>query len=208
MWKQIPNILTGGRLVLAIIFLVMIFLEPTLPANREMSFPCYLDYAFLIFLIAGLTDIIDGPLARKLDVASKFGRMVDPLADKVLICGAFVVFALIGEPQLFGFSKFLNSVIQWGFAAIIIAREAFVTILRHWSESRGINFQATLSGKLKMFIQAFAVGTVLVKMAHVQTAYWGYWFMAITYLVTLSITVISGVMSLKKVKIRSYSPLL
>jgi CDP-diacylglycerol--glycerol-3-phosphate 3-phosphatidyltransferase len=200
MWKQIPNILTGGRLVLAIVFLVMIFLEPTLPADRDMAFPCYLDYAFLIFLIAGLTDIIDGPLARKLDVASKFGRMVDPLADKVLICGAFVVFAVIGEPKLFGFTEFQNSVVQWGFAAIIITREAVVTILRHWSESRGIKFPATLSGKLKMFIQAFAVGTVLVKMAHVQTALWGYWFTTITYLVTIFITVYSGVLSLKKVK--------
>ena len=181
MWKQIPNILTGGRLVLAVIFLVMVFLEPTLPADRNISFPSYLDYAFIIFLIAGLTDIFDGPLARKLNVASKFGRMVDPLADKVLICGAFIVFALIGEPKLFNLSKCWLAVIQWGFAAIIIAREAVVTILRHWSESRGIKFPATVSGKIKMFIQAFAVGTVLVKMAHVQTPAWGYWFTTVSY---------------------------
>ncbi|MGD0785359.1 MAG: CDP-alcohol phosphatidyltransferase family protein [Sedimentisphaerales bacterium] len=206
MWKQIPNILTGGRLVLAVIFLAMILFEPSLAANRDTSF--YLDITFGIFVIAGLTDIIDGPIARKLNVVSKFGRMVDPLADKVLICGAFIVFALIGEPKLFNLSKGWLAVIQWGFAAIIIAREALVTILRHWSESRGIKFPATLSGKIKMFVQAFAVGTVLVKMAHVQTPAWGYWFTTITYLITLSITVISGFMSLKKVKIRPDSPLL
>ena len=198
MWKQIPNILTGGRLVLSVVFLVMVFFEPRLAANGDTSF--YLDVAFVIFLIAGLTDMFDGLIARKLNVASKFGRMVDPLADKVLICGAFLVFALIGQPKLFDFSKFQLAIIQWGFAAIIIAREAFVTILRHWSESKGIKFPATLSGKLKMFVQAFAVGTVIVKMSHVQTPAWGCWFTSIVYIITLTITIISGFMSLKKIK--------
>jgi CDP-diacylglycerol---glycerol-3-phosphate 3-phosphatidyltransferase len=198
MIKQLPNILTGGRLVLAVIFLVMIFLEPGLAANRDTSF--YLDVAFVIFLIAGLTDIIDGPIARKLNVTSKFGRMVDPLADKIFICGSFIVFALIGQPKLFNLSSGVLAVIQWGFAAIIIAREVFVTILRHWSESKGVKFPATLSGKLKMFIQTFAVGTVIMKMAYVQTALWGYWFTTITYIVTISITVFSGFLSLRKIK--------
>jgi CDP-diacylglycerol--glycerol-3-phosphate 3-phosphatidyltransferase len=130
----------------------------------------------------------------------KFGRIVDPLADKVLICGAFIVFAIIGEPKLFNFSELTNSIIQWSFVAIIILREATVTIIRHWSEARGIKFPATWSGKLKMFIQAFAVGTVLVRMAHVQNAEWGYWFTAITYVITLGITILSGILSLRKVK--------
>jgi CDP-diacylglycerol--glycerol-3-phosphate 3-phosphatidyltransferase len=198
MIKQIPNILTGGRLVLSVIILVMVFFEPKLAAGTDTSF--YLDAAFVIFVIAGLTDTIDGPIARKLNVTSKFGRMVDPLADKILICGAFLVFAFIGQPRLFDFTKIQLAVIQWGFAAIIIAREFFVTILRHWSESRGIKFPATLSGKLKMFVQTFAVGTVLIKMAHVQTASWGHWFTTITYLVTIIITVISGFLSIRKIR--------
>jgi len=197
MLKQIPNILTGGRLVLAVIFLLMILF---VPQGRDMSFFGYLDLAFVIFVIAGLTDMFDGTIARRLGVASKFGRIVDPLADKVLICGSFIVFAIIGEPKLFRLSGFQNAVIQWGFAGIIIARELSVTILRQWAESRGIKFPATLSGKLKMFVQAFAVGTVVVKMAHVQTDTWGYWFTAITYAVTVVITVVSGVLSLKKLK--------
>jgi CDP-diacylglycerol--glycerol-3-phosphate 3-phosphatidyltransferase len=200
MLKQIPNILTGGRLVLSVVFLTMVFFEPKLPADRDMSFPGYLDVAFIIFVIAALTDMIDGPVARKLNVASKFGRMVDPLADKILICGAFVVFALIGQPKLFDFTKVQNAVVQWGFAGIIIGREAFVTFLRHYSEAKGIKFPATLSGKLKMFVQTFAVGTVIIKMAHVQTALWGYWFTTITYLITILITVVSGFLSLKKIK--------
>ena len=77
-------------------------------------------------------------------------------------------------------------------AAILIAREAYVTILRQWAEARGINFAATASGKFKMLTQSFAIGTVLIKMAHVQTATWGYWFTAITYVVMVSATVYSG----------------
>jgi CDP-diacylglycerol--glycerol-3-phosphate 3-phosphatidyltransferase len=200
MLRQIPNILTGGRLVLSVVFLVMIFLEPKLPANIDMSFPGYLDIAFIIFVIAGLTDMFDGLVARKLNVASKFGRMVDPLADKILICGSFVIFALIGQPKLFEFTKAQNAAIQWGFAAVIIAREAFVTILRHYSEARGIKFPATFSGKIKMFVQAFAVGTVVIKMAHVQTALWGYWFTTITYSITILITIVSGFLSLRKIR--------
>jgi len=198
MLRQIPNILTGGRLVLSVVFLVMVFFEPRLVAGYDTSL--YLDAAFVIFVIAGLTDMFDGPIARKLNVVSKFGRMVDPLADKILICGSFIVFALIGQPKLFNFTKIQLVVIQWGFAAIIIVREAFVTFLRHYSESKGIKFPATISGKLKMLCQAFAVGTVIIKMAHVQMALWGYWFTTITYIITLSITVISGFMSLKKIR--------
>lgn len=200
MLRQIPNILTGGRLVLAVVFLVMVLLEPRLPADRVFSFPGYLDYAFIIFVIAGLTDLFDGYMARKLNVAGKFGRIVDPLADKVLICGSFIVFAIIGQPKLFNFTNFQNGLMQWTFAGIIIAREVLVTILRQWSEARGIKFPATLSGKVKMFIQAFAVGTVIMRMAHVQTDLWGYWFTTITYLVTILITVVSGFLSLKKIK--------
>ncbi len=182
--------------MLSVIFLVMVFFSPQVAQPNWL----YLDTAFVLFVIAGLTDMVDGPVARKLNVASKFGRMVDPLADKILICGSFVIFALIGQPKLFDLSAAQLAVIQWGFAAVIIAREAFITFLRHYSESKGVTFPATLSGKLKMFCQAFAVGTVIIKMAHVQTALWGYWFTVITYIITLSITVISGFMSLKKIR--------
>jgi len=200
MIRQIPNILTGGRLVLAVIFLVLMLIEPTLPQDRDYSFPGYLDYVFVLFVIAGLTDLFDGYAARKLNVASKFGRIVDPFADKILICGAFIVFAIIGQPKLFNLTAAQNAIVQWAFVAILILREATVTIVRQWSESKGIKFPATWSGKLKMFVQAFAVGTVLVKMAHVQTATWGYWFTTITYIVTIFVTVMSGVLSLRKIK--------
>jgi len=188
MLKLIPNILTFGRLALTIVFLVMIFYSPSV---QNKSF--FLDIAFVIFVVAGLTDIIDGPIARKLNVASKFGRIIDPLVDKIFVCGAFICFALIGEPKLFNLPDDTLMIIHWLVAAILISREAYVTALRHIAEARGVNFAATFSGKIKMFLQSFAIGTVLIKMAHVQTANWGYWFTAVTFLIMLTVTIVSGV---------------
>jgi CDP-diacylglycerol--glycerol-3-phosphate 3-phosphatidyltransferase len=192
MLRLIPNILTFGRLVLTVIFLIMILYAPPRYAQGEIPFPGFLDIAFILFIVAGLTDLIDGTIARKLNVASKFGRMVDPLADKVLVCGAFICFAIIGEPKLFNFSPVVLAIIHWSVAGILIAREVYVTVLRHVAEARGVNFAATVSGKIKMFLQSFAIGTVIIKMAHVQTAPWGYWFTTVTFVFMLAVTVISG----------------
>ena len=142
MLKLIPNILTFGRLVLTIVFLVMLLLAPPYYADGEVPFPGFLDIAFIIFVTAGITDMVDGLAARRLNVASKFGRMMDPLADKVLVCGTFICFALIGQPKLFSLGPAALSVIHWLVAGILIAREAYVTIIRHLAESRGVNFAA------------------------------------------------------------------
>jgi len=192
MLRLIPNILTFGRLVLTIIFLIMILYSPPRYAQGELPFPDYLDIAFILFVIAGLTDMVDGAIARRLNVTSKFGRMVDPLADKALVCGTFVCFAIIGEPKLFNLSPAVLAVIHWSVAGILTAREVYVTVLRHVAEARGVNFAATVSGKIKMFVQSFAIGTVIIKMAHVQTAPWGYWFTSVTFVIMLTVTVISG----------------
>lgn len=187
MLRLIPNSLTFGRLILTIVFLVMILCSPYV-TNR----PFFLHIAFVLFVIAGLTDIIDGTIARKLNVTSKFGRMMDPLADKILVCGAFICFAIIGEPKLFGFTKGTLAAIQWSVAGILTLREVYVTVLRHIAEARGVNFAATASGKVKMFLQSFAIGTVIIKMADVQTAPWGYWFTTVTFVLMLTVTITSG----------------
>jgi len=187
MLKQVPNILTFGRLVLTILFLGMLLYIPQVD-DRIFTF----DAAFTVFVIAALTDIIDGPIARKLNVASKLGRMLDPLADKILVCGAFLCFAIIREPSLFTISETHMNVIRWAIAAILIGREGYVTILRHAAEAKGIDFRAVASGKIKMFLQSFAVGTVLIKSAHAPTAAWANWFTAITFLIMLTVTIVSG----------------
>ena len=187
MLKLVPNILTFGRLVLTILFLGMLLY---IPHAKDKIFT--FDAAFTVFMIAALTDIADGPIARKLNVTSKLGRMLDPLADKILVCGAFICFALIREPSLFTISETYMNIIRWGIAAILIGREGYVTILRHAAEAKGIDFRAVASGKIKMLIQSFAIGTVLVKITRVQTADWGHWFTAITFLLMLTVTIVSG----------------
>lgn len=198
MLKHIPNILTLGRFVLTVVFLVMVLYSLSPSVDSQGPYPNFLDIAFIIFVIAGLTDMVDGTIARRLGVASKFGRMMDPLADKVLVCGAFVCFAVIGQPQLFDFPQTTMRIIQWSVAGVIVLREVYVTILRHIAEARGINFAATASGKLKMFVQSFAIGTVIIKMAHVRTAAWGNWFTVITLAVTVAITIISGLTATRR----------
>ena len=200
MLKQIPNILTLGRFILTVIFLIMILYAPPHYAQGELPFPDFLDIAFILFVIAGLTDVVDGTIARRLGVTSKFGRIIDPLADKVLVCGAFICFAIIGRPKLFNLPDSILITIHWSVAGILILREVYVTALRQIAEARGVNFAATASGKVKMFLQTFAIGTVVIKMAHVQTATWGYWFTTITFAIMLTVTVISGLVATRRTR--------
>jgi CDP-diacylglycerol--glycerol-3-phosphate 3-phosphatidyltransferase len=195
MLKQIANILTFCRLVLAVLFLFMLLYSPY-AHNKSALF----DASLAVFIIAGLTDIIDGPVARKLNIATKFGRMLDPFVDKVLICGAFICFAVICQPEfLFNWSKTTLHIIRWSVAAVLIIREGYVTIIRHTAEAKGIDFRAVSSGKIKMLIQSFVVGTILVKAAHVQTALWGHWFTTITLIIMLAVTVVSGFTATRRI---------
>jgi CDP-diacylglycerol--glycerol-3-phosphate 3-phosphatidyltransferase len=193
MWKLVPNILTFIRLGLTFIFLAMILYWP-----RMVGHPWFLDIAFVLFVIAGLTDVVDGHIARRWNATSKFGRMIDPLVDKVLVCGAFVCFALIGVPKLFDWGPAPLAVVHWTVAGILIAREGYVTVLRHVAEARGINFAAVKLGKIKMFVQVFAIGTVLIKVAHVPAA-WGDWFTMVVFAVMVVITVASGLQATQRI---------
>lgn len=188
MIRFVPNALTVGRLFLSAIFLWMVLYSPRAEHPTRL-----LDGAFVMFLVAAITDVIDGHVARRFNVTSKFGRIVDPLADKVLVCGAFICFAWIGEPRLFGLPADTLRIIHWSVAGILILREAYVTIIRQWAESRGLNFAATRSGKIKMLLQSFAIGTVLVKMAHVPTAAWADWFTSVVFSLMVGTTVFSGI---------------
>jgi CDP-diacylglycerol--glycerol-3-phosphate 3-phosphatidyltransferase len=194
--KYVPNALTIGRLVLTVVFLAMVLLAPDTGAEGTSN---YLLVAFILFVVTGLTDIVDGKVARMYDVTSKFGRIVDPLADKFLVCGAFICFAIVGQPTLNNFDLSANvmQIFYWGTAVIIITRELMVTIIRHIAESRGINFGATVSGKLKMFFQSFSIGMVMVKWAYVSRE-WGDWFAVVTFAIMLVTTVISGIRAVRR----------
>jgi CDP-diacylglycerol--glycerol-3-phosphate 3-phosphatidyltransferase len=194
MWKSVPNILTFMRLALTIVFLSMILYWPHV-ADR----PHFLDIAFVLFVVAGLTDIVDGHIARRWNATSKFGRMIDPLVDKILVCGAFICFAIIGVPELFHWGPVTLGIVHWTVVGILIVREAYVTVLRHMAEARGINFAAVKLGKIKMFIQVFAIGTVLVKVAHVSAA-WGHWFTLVVFALMVAVTVASGLQATRRIR--------
>ena len=193
--RLIPNALTFARLILTLGFLVMVLYAPH---TGEAKPATLLMIAFTLFVIAGLTDIIDGPVARAFGVTSKFGRMIDPLADKILVGGAFICFVIVQQPTLTNiFNPHTTKMIQWAMAIVIIAREVFVTILRHIAESRGVCFAATVTGKVKMFVQSFGIGTVMIKWAFVSRA-WGDWFTVVTFAIVLLVTVVSGIKSLQR----------
>ncbi len=194
MWKLVPNILTFMRLGLTFIFLAMILYWP-----RMVGHSWFLDIAFVLFVIAGLTDVVDGHIARRWNATSKFGRMIDPLVDKVLVCGAFICFALIGVPELFDWGPTQLAVVHWSIAGILLLREVYVTVLRHVAEAHGINFAAVKLGKIKMFVQVFAIGTVLIKVAHVPAA-WGHWFTIVVFVLMVGITVASGLQARQRIR--------
>jgi CDP-diacylglycerol--glycerol-3-phosphate 3-phosphatidyltransferase len=135
---NLPNQLTAARLVLAVVLFVLI------------EFAQW-RWGVAVFAVAAFTDWLDGYLARKLNLGSSLGRNLDPLVDKVLICGAFIF--LLPVP---------NSGIEAWMAVVVVARELIITSLRGYLESLGAVFGADMLGKIKMCLQCAALVAVLV----------------------------------------------
>ncbi len=145
---HLPNQLTIARLILSVIFFVVLAFKTH--GTLNVAGQILLNIAFVLFVCAVITDFLDGYLARRWNLTSTFGRIADPFADKIVICGGFVMLTGI-----------TNLVEPW-FAVVIIFREFLVSGLRSFLESKGVAFGATLSGKLKMFAQSIAIPAVLV----------------------------------------------
>ena len=149
---NIPNTLTVLRILFAIIVFALI------------GFQRY-DLALLFFVLAAFTDFLDGWWARYFKQITIFGRIVDPIADKFLICGAFV--CLVAIPELTsdkaGYPAWL--MLQPWMVIVIIGRELLVTSLRAFVESAGGDFSAKWLGKLKMGLQCSAVILALLYLA-------------------------------------------
>lgn len=139
---NVPNILTLSRLGLAVV--MMVFLSVNIPFARSM--------ALLVFVIAGITDYLDGYLARNVYGVTSFGRLMDPLADKVLVCAAFV-----------GFVE-LKITPAW-IVVIIISREFLVTGLRLLAANKGEVIAAGKWGKHKTVWQIVAIAVLLLGLA-------------------------------------------
>lgn len=164
---NLPNQITVARLVLAIVFFVLLS-----QYSQQQPDPLTLDVAALIFIVAAVTDILDGYLARKRGEVTALGRVLDPLVDKVLVCGAFILFA--GRPFFDGTGHNVTDVKAW-MVVVIVGRELLVTGLRGFNESIGISFGASLYGKLKMWMQSIAAPAILLIVAHEEAWGWQAW---------------------------------
>jgi CDP-diacylglycerol--glycerol-3-phosphate 3-phosphatidyltransferase len=130
---NVPNILTATRLGLAIVLFILIALH---------SWPG----ALVVFVVAAITDWLDGYIARRQGLTSAFGRNFDPLVDKVLVCGAFIF--LLAVPD--------SGILAW-MVTLVVARELIITGLRSFFESQSAAFGADWLGKLKMVLQCAAL---------------------------------------------------
>jgi CDP-diacylglycerol--glycerol-3-phosphate 3-phosphatidyltransferase len=148
---NLPNALTVSRLGLAGVMMALL----------QVDLPYATSAALLVFAVAGLTDYFDGYLARKYRLVSAFGRLMDPLTDKVMVCAAFVSFVEI--PVRRG-GELLPLVPAW-IVVIIIAREFLVTGLRMLAANRGNIISAGQWGKHKTVWQIVAIVVLLLGVA-------------------------------------------
>lgn len=161
---NLPNKLTIARIIAVPFFIAAYYLEWHLAA-------------FLIFIIASFTDMLDGQIARKYNLVTNFGKIMDPLADKVLVYSAFCL--MVPDP-----------VPAW-MLIIILAREFLVAGVRTVAASEGIVIAAAMSGKIKTVLQMVAVCMLLIAPVIGQN-----WFLILAKIVlwaALVMTVISGV---------------
>jgi len=180
---NLPNQLTSLRLLLSVVLFALISAE------------CYIS-AFVLFLIAVGTDWLDGYYARKYNQITTLGRILDPFADKVIVCGTFI---FLVTTQGMRADRLL---LQAWMVVVLVGRELLVTALRSFLEERGSDFSANLSGKLKMVLQCVAAGSALVYLHCLQPVgqatqgaapQWVYWFTAISIWAAVILTVYSGV---------------
>ena len=129
---NLPNQITIARLVISVLLFVFMSMHQFVPS-------------LICFVIAAGTDWVDGYVARKYDLVTQLGRILDPFADKILICGIFIFLA--AEPG--------SQVTAW-MAVVIVGRELLVTALRSFLEQQGADFSAKMAGKLKMVFQCAA----------------------------------------------------
>jgi CDP-diacylglycerol--glycerol-3-phosphate 3-phosphatidyltransferase len=178
---NVPNKLTISRFLLTCVFLVVFFNQ----------FPFSNTVALLLFSAASLTDYYDGKIARRDKLITNFGILMDPLADKILICSAFIAFV---EREL---------IPAW-MVVIIVARELVITGLRLLAASKNLVLAAEKFGKHKTIAQIVVSISLLVLVSFPE---WGAWsgpifqswvpmFSRISMWVAVALTAFSGCMYL------------
>jgi CDP-diacylglycerol--glycerol-3-phosphate 3-phosphatidyltransferase len=195
--RSLPNSLTMLRLVLAAAFFA------TLNAYRYPDENVvWAHIAVWLFVLAAVTDSLDGYLARKWDATSTFGRIMDPFCDKVLVLGGFIYMAgprfLVPQWVEEGsFFTMATGVYPW-MVAVMLARELLVTGFRGEAEAMGVSFGSSWWGKWKMILQSITVPTVIFFAITFKTgedrtySIAAKWFCYVLVYVTVIVTIVSG----------------
>lgn len=171
---NVPNQLSCARLLLAVVLFVAIDLA-------------WYYWGAALFLLAAATDWLDGFYARRYSQVTQLGRILDPFADKLIVCGTFIYLASIEGSEVYAWM-----------AVVVMGRELLVTALRSFIEERGGDFSANLAGKLKMVMQCLCIVSSLWLLASEGSAVgqsWTTlrWTTSILVWVAVAITVYSGV---------------
>ena len=178
---NLPNALTVLRLVLVPLFGWLLLRDDGTNATSRIL-------AAVVFLIASLTDLADGEIARRQNTVTSFGKIADPIADKALTGMALVGLSLLGE-------------LQWWITWVIIFREVAVTVLRFWVIKHGV-IPASRGGKLKTLLLMVAIVGYLLPVGEPWVTV-REWVMFAAVLVT----VVTGVdYFLRALKLRSSAP--
>ncbi len=169
---NLPNILTLMRIVL-IPVLVLVFYYPADWANIV---------ATVILFVAGVTDWLDGYLARKMGMSSRFGAFLDPVADKLIVAVALILIVDLNPTPYAGFWIAVP-------AAIIVGREIIISALREWMSESGASSKVAVSmlGKIKTAAQMWALGFLTYHepiMGH-SMALWGLVLLYFAAIVTI-----------------------
>lgn len=173
--RQLPNAITVARIPLAVIFFILLLLGGT----YGLSDLTVRWVAGILFVVAISTDWVDGYLARRYDIVSDFGKLWDPIADKLLTGAGFVGLAILGE-------------VSWWIVVIILVREWGITVHRLVVASEHV-VAAAWMGKIKTAFQGVALGWALLPL-HVFIGL-GPWTVvtAVLMVIVLVLTVVSGI---------------
>ncbi len=169
---NLPNVLTMLRIALVPFFVVLLW-QDTLGTRIA---------ALVVFLVAAITDQLDGYLARSQNKVTNFGKLADPFADKMLVGSAIIMLSILGE-------------LPWWATIAIIVREAAITILRFIMVRRWV-MAASKGGKLKTVLQIVFIAMMLLPAAGMFGATFGSVFETAAFVVMIAavaVTVITGI---------------
>lgn len=139
-WRTLPNLLTLVRLLLVPVLAVLLFAQ-------DGTDPVLRWWATVVFVLAAITDLLDGEIARRSGTVSTVGKVADPIADKAIIAVALIGLSALGD-------------LVWWVTIVILVRELAVTALRFWVIRHGV-IPASRGGKAKTVAQIIAIALYL-----------------------------------------------